>query len=109
MTIVAYSISSGMAAIAGLLLIGRLNVATPTAALGWELTAIASVVVGRSQPVWRSGHHSRSLHRFAPVCDLGNGANVLGVDPFSEMVIAGLLIAVVVYLDNVHKRRQAGV
>ena len=46
MTIVAYSISSGMAAIAGLLLIGRLNVATPTAALGWELTAIASVVVG---------------------------------------------------------------
>ena len=39
---------------------------------------------------------------------LGNGANLLGVDPFWEMVIEGLLIAAVVYLDNIQKQRQAG-
>jgi ribose transport system permease protein len=39
---------------------------------------------------------------------MSNGAVLLGVDPFWEMVIEGLLIALVVYLDNLQKRRQAG-
>ncbi len=39
---------------------------------------------------------------------IGNGANLLGVNSFWQMVLEGLLIAGVVYLDNVQKRRQAG-
>ena len=38
----------------------------------------------------------------------GNGANLLGVNSFWQMVIEGLLIAGVVYLDNMQKRRAAG-
>ena len=38
-----------------------------------------------------------------------NAAVLLGIDPFWEMVLVGLLIALVVYLDNIQKRRQAGV
>jgi ribose transport system permease protein len=33
---------------------------------------------------------------------------LLNVDPFWEMVIEGLLIALVVFLDNLQKRRQTG-
>jgi ribose transport system permease protein len=106
--IVAYTISSGMAAIAGLLLIGRLNVATPTAAFGWELTAIASVVVGGASLFGGRGTIPGTFIGSLLFVTLGNGANLLGVDPFWEMVIAGLLIAAVVYLDNLQKRRQAG-
>ena len=36
---------------------------------------------------------------------MGNGAVLLNVDPFWEMVLEGLLIALVVYLDNLQKRR----
>jgi ribose transport system permease protein len=39
---------------------------------------------------------------------IGNGANLLGVSSFWQMVIEGLLIAGVVYLDNVQKRRAQG-
>lgn len=43
------------------------------------------------------------------VTTLGNGANLLGINSFWQMVIEGLLIAFVVYFDNLQKRRQAGV
>jgi len=39
---------------------------------------------------------------------IGNGANLLGVSSFWQTVIEGLLIAGVVYLDNVQKRRAQG-
>ena len=39
---------------------------------------------------------------------MSNGAVLLNIDPFWEMVVEGLLIALVVYLDNLQKRRQAG-
>ena len=34
---------------------------------------------------------------------MGNAAVLLGVDPFWEMVLEGLLIALVVYLDNLQE------
>ena len=39
---------------------------------------------------------------------MSNAAVLLSVDPFWEMVLEGLLIALVVYLDNLQKRRQYG-
>ena len=106
--IVAYMTSAAMAAIAGILLVGRLNVATPTAAMGYELDAIASVVVGGASLFGGRGTIPGTFVGSALFATIGNGANLLGVDPFWEMVVAGLLIAVVVYVDDRQKRRQAG-
>ena len=39
---------------------------------------------------------------------MSDAAVLLDVDPFWEMVLEGLLIALVVYLDNLQKRRQSG-
>ena len=39
---------------------------------------------------------------------MGNGAVLLDIDPFWEMVLEGLLIALVVYLDNLQKKRLSG-
>ncbi|HEX3348906.1 MAG TPA: ABC transporter permease, partial [Acetobacteraceae bacterium] len=39
---------------------------------------------------------------------IGNGANLLGVSSFWQMIVEGLLIAGVVYLDNLQKRRSTG-
>jgi ribose transport system permease protein len=40
---------------------------------------------------------------------MSNGAVLLYIDPFWEMVLEGLLIALVVYLDNLQKNRLSGV
>ena len=45
-TITAYAISSGLAALAGILLVSRLSVASPSMANAYELQAIAAAVVG---------------------------------------------------------------
>jgi ribose transport system permease protein len=46
MTIIAYVLSSGLAALASILLVSRLSVASPSMANAYELQAIAAAVVG---------------------------------------------------------------
>ena len=45
-TIIAYVLSSGLAALAGILLVSRLSIASPSMANAYELQAIAAAVVG---------------------------------------------------------------
>ena len=63
---------------------------------------------GRGQPVRRPRHRLGCFVGALLFTTMGNGAVLLGVDPFWEMVIEGLLIAAVVYLDNLTKLRRAG-
>ncbi len=107
-TLVAYAVSAGFAAIAGMLLVARLSMGTPTAAGGYELQAIAAAVVGGASLFGGRGSITGCFIGALLFTTIGNGANLLGVDPFWEMVIEGLLIAAVVYLDNLTKRRRAG-
>ncbi len=106
--VTAYAVSAGFAAIGGMLLVARLSMGTPTAAGGYELQAIAAAVVGGASLFGGRGTIAGCFIGALLFTTLGNGANLLGVDPFWEMVIEGLLIAAVVYLDNIQKQKQAG-
>ncbi|HUZ63308.1 MAG TPA: ABC transporter permease [Acetobacteraceae bacterium] len=108
-TLVAYCVSAVFAAVGGMLLVARLSMGTPTAATGYELQAIAAAVVGGASLFGGRGTIIGCFIGALLFTTIGNGANLLGVDPFWEMVIEGLLIAAVVYLDNIQKRRQAGI
>ena len=107
-TIVAYVISSGLAALAGILLVSRLSIASPSMANAYELQAIAAVVVGGASLFGGRGTVLGAVVGAVLFTTMGNGAVLLNVDPFWEMVIEGLLIALVVFLDNLQKRRQTG-
>ena len=107
-TILAYVISSGLAAFAGILLVSRLSIASPSMANAYELQAIAATVVGGASLFGGRGTVLGAVAGAILFTTMSNGAVLLGVDPFWEMVIEGLLIALVVYLDNLQKRRLAG-
>ncbi len=107
-TIVAYCLSAMFAAIGGILLVSRLSMGTPTAATGYELEAIAAVVVGGGSLFGGRGTVLGTFIGALLFTTIGNGANLLGIDPFWEMVVEGILIAVVVYIDNGQKRRRIG-
>ena len=107
-TIVAYVISSGLAALAGVLLVSRLSVASPSMANAYELQAIAAAVVGGASLFGGRGTVLGAMVGALLFTTMGNGAVLLNVDPFWEMVLEGLLIALVVYIDNLQKRRQTG-
>ena len=107
-TIIAYLMSSGLAALGGILLVSRLSIASPSMANAYELQAIAAAVVGGASLFGGRGTVLGTVVGAVLFTTMGNAAVLLGVDPFWEMVLEGLLIALVVYLDNMQKRRQTG-
>jgi ribose transport system permease protein len=108
MTLVAYVMSSGLAALSGILLVSRLSVASPSMANAYELQAIAAAVVGGASLFGGRGTVLGTVVGAVLFTTMSNAAVLLDVDPFWEMVLEGLLIALVVYLDNLQKRRQSG-
>ena len=75
---------------------------------GAELQAIAAAVVGGASLFGGRGTIGGCLIGAVLFTTIGNGANLLGVNSFWQMVIEGLLIAGVVYLDNLQRRRSQG-
>ena len=104
----AYGLASLFAAVGGMLLVARLTMGNPNAGMGAELQAIAAAVVGGASLFGGRGTIGGCFIGAILFTTIGNGANLLGVNPFWQMVIEGLLIAGVVYLDNVQKRRAQG-
>ena len=107
-TLIAYVVSSSLAALAGILLVSRLSVASPSMANAYELQAIAAAVVGGASLFGGRGTVLGAVAGAVLFTTMSNAAVLLDVDPFWEMVLEGLLIALVVYLDNLQKRRQSG-
>lgn len=103
--ILAYGFSGLMAAIAGLVMMGRLNSANALMAEGEELRSIASVVIGGSNLFGGEGGVIGSLLGAIIIGVLGNGLNLLNVSPFWQRIAQGLVIVLVVIFDQWRRRR----
>jgi ribose transport system permease protein len=102
----AYGVSGLCAGVAGLLLASRIGVGIPTAGQGYELDSIAASVIGGASLFGAEGGIIGTLLGALLITTIGNGANLLNVDPFWQQVITGLLIAVIVYIDQLRKRGE---
>ena len=98
--IIVYAISGFMAALAGLIMISRLDSAQPTLGDGYELDAIAAVALGGTS---MSGGRGKIIGTFAGVliiAVLNNGLNILGVGSYYQDVIKAIVILVAVLSDR---------
>ncbi|MBX7546706.1 substrate-binding domain-containing protein [Streptomyces sp. NPDC004232] len=101
-----YALSGLFAAVAGVVLASRLSSAQPQAADGYELDAIAAVVIGGASLAGGTGKASGTLIGALILAVLRNGLNLLSVSAFWQQVVIGVVIALAVLLDTV--RRRAG-
>ncbi|MFF1651768.1 substrate-binding domain-containing protein [Streptomyces sp. NPDC058255] len=101
-----YALSGLFAAAAGIVLASRLSSAQPQAAQGYELDAIAAVVIGGASLAGGTGKASGTLIGALILAVLRNGLNLLSVSAFWQQVVIGVVIALAVLLDTV--RRKAG-
>ena len=101
-----FALSGLFAGLAGLLLSGRLDSAQPQAAAGYELDAIAAVVIGGASLAGGVGRISGTLVGALVLVVIRNGLNLLNVSSFWQQVVIGLVIAVAVGIDSLRRKNQ---
>jgi ribose transport system permease protein len=102
-----YLISSGCASIAGIILVARFNSAQADTGKGWELDAIAAVVIGGAS---LSGGSGTVLGVLIGACIMGvikNGLVLMRVSSYWQTAVIGVIIVLAVVLDRARRRDQA--
>jgi ribose/xylose/arabinose/galactoside ABC-type transport system permease subunit len=103
--IATYTIMGLLAAIAGLVLTGRMNSANALMGTGDELKSIAAVVVGGTNLFGGEGGVGGSFIGAVIMGVLGNGMNLLSVSAFWQRVTMGIVIIIVVLFDQWRRRK----
>lgn len=102
-----YALAGGICGIAGLLISSRLNSAQPALGLGYELEAIAAVVIGGTSLSGGRGTILGTVIGALIMAVLTNGLRVLSVAPEWQTVVTGVIIIVAVYADQIRRRGAA--
>ncbi|MCX8673404.1 ABC transporter permease [Bifidobacterium sp. B4001] len=105
--IVVFILSGIFAAVAGLVIAGRLHSAQPQAATGYEMDAIASTVIGGASLSGGKGKVSGTFVGAILLAVIRNGLNILNVSSFWQQVVIGLVIAAAVSFDTLRRKEDA--
>jgi ribose transport system permease protein len=93
------------AAIGGLVLSSRLMSGQPNAGIGFELDAIAAVVLGGTAIAGGRGSIVGTLIGAFTLGVLNNGLNLMGVSPYTQKVLKGLIILLAIYVGSYKRPR----
>lgn len=98
--IIVYALCGMLASLAGIIEVARLSSAQPTAGTGYELDAIAAVVLGGTSLAGGKGRIVGTLIGALILGFLNNGLNLLGVSSYYQMIVKAVVILLAVLVDN---------
>lgn len=104
LTATVFALSGLYAGVAGMVLAGRLSSAQPQAAVGYELDAIAAVVIGGASLAGGQGRAVGTLIGALVLAVIRNGLNLLNVSSFWQQVVIGVVIALAVGMDVLRRK-----
>lgn len=99
-----YAASGFLAGLAGVVMSTRLDSSQPSGGLGYELDAIAAVVIGGASLTGGVGSIWGTVMGVLTIGVLRNGLNLLGTSPFVQQVVIGAVIVLAVMSDR--RRRE---
>lgn len=102
-----YTLGGAIVGIAGLLIASRLNSAQPALGLGYELEAIAAVVIGGTSLRGGQGTILGTVIGALIMAVLLNGLRILSVAQEWQLVVTGSIIILAVYADTLRRQRAA--
>jgi ribose transport system permease protein len=95
-----YVVSGITAAISGVIITSRIGSASPNAGAGFELDAIAAVVIGGTSLSGGEGSVVGTIIGALIIGVLNNGLNLMNVSPFYQSIVKGSVILIAVLLDK---------
>lgn len=103
--ITAYVISGTLAALASMILIGRLGAAEPILGNLWELDAIAASAIGGASLMGGKGSVIGTILGAIILGSMRNGLTLMNVQAFYQLLATGLIILVAMMIDRVTRGR----
>ena len=100
-----YSLSGGICGLAGLLLASRINSAQPALGQGYELDAIAAVVIGGTSLSGGAGTILGTIIGAFIMSVLTNGLRIMSVAQEWQFAVTGIIIILAVYADMLRRKR----
>ncbi|MBU2326538.1 MAG: ribose ABC transporter permease [Alphaproteobacteria bacterium] len=98
--IVTYSLSGFCCAIAGIVFAARVGAAPPSAGVGYELNAIAAVIIGGTSLSGGRGNVMGTVVGAFLMAVISNGLNIIDVDPYWQGIVIGTIIVFAVMMSN---------
>lgn len=102
--LLAYSLCGGLAGLAGILVTAREHQANPDGGLGYELTAIAMVVVGGTSLSGGRGGVMLTVLGALSIGYLQKILDINGMEPYQQLMITGGIIALAVLVQGFRRR-----
>mgnify|MGYP000873551975 CR=1 FL=1 len=103
--IATYAYASTLAALAGVLLTSRIMTASPSSGTGFEMDAIAGVVIGGTSLAGGVGTIWGTLVGALIIGVLNNGLDLMLVNAYAQQVLKGLIIIAAVIFDQIRNKR----
>ena len=101
-----YTIAGALAAVGGIIVTSRLDSAQPNAGGGYELDAIAAVVIGGTSLSGGKGSIMGTVLGAIIIGVLNNGLVLLNVSPFWQQVVKGSVILLAVVIDRANSKTE---
>jgi inositol transport system permease protein len=103
--IIIYTYAGLMSAVGGIILTARVSSGNPTAGTAYELDAIASAVIGGTSLTGGVGFISGTIIGALIIGVLNNGLTLIGVSPYLQQIVKGVIIVGAVVLDARRNKR----
>lgn len=102
-TVLAYTLSGFLSALAGVVMLSRINSGQPNAAQAYEMNVIPSAVIGG---ISVAGGEGKVLNVIAGVLIMGclsNGMTIIGLNEYWQYIVKGVVLVLTVAIDNAQK------
>lgn len=102
----AFVISGVLAAVAALILVGKLGAAEPTLGNLWELDAIAAAAIGGASLMGGKGSIVGTILGAIILGSLRNGLTLMNVQAFYQLLATGIIIIAAMLIDSATRKTR---